>query len=80
MRSGTSNKYIKKSGLKRSDFTLSMIVHDETRKMAVINNKIKLEKEYIAGAKILKIKENSVVLQKSGERLELNLIKGNRRK
>jgi len=79
MNSGEANHYIKKSSLKRSDYELSMIMHDKSRKIAVINNKIKSEEEYIAGARIAKINKNSVVLWKSGERIELNLIKGHGR-
>ena len=79
MNSGAANHYIKKRALKRSDYKLSMIIHDKSRKIAVINNKIKSEEEYISGARIAKIKKNSVVLRKSGKRIELNLIKGHGR-
>lgn len=79
MSSGEERPYIKKSILKISDYKLSMIISDERRKIAVINDIIRSEDEYISGARIEKIKKNSVVLQKSGERIELNLIKGHGR-
>jgi hypothetical protein len=79
MRSGIPNNNNIES-LKKGDFKLSMIIHDESGKMAVINDRIKFENEYISGAKILSIRENSVVLQKSGKRLELDLIDKNGRK
>ncbi|MBL4606253.1 MAG: hypothetical protein JKY01_00265 [Pseudomonadales bacterium] len=80
MNSGTKIKYGKIASLKSRDFNLSMIVHDGMRKSAIINNKIKSEKEYIDGARIFEIRKNSVVLIKNNERIVLNLIKGNRRK
>lgn len=79
MKSGEEKRYIKKSNLKISDYKLSMIISDESRRIAVINNTIKSEEEYISGARIEKINKNSVVLQKSGERVELNLIKAHGR-
>ena len=74
LRSDSVNKYIKTNTLKRSDFNLSMIMQDKERKVAVINNKIRTEKELVSGAKIVEIKKNAVVLSKNGEKLELRLI------
>ena len=76
MSSGRSDNYSKKPVLRRSDFKLSMIVIENNKRMAIINNKLKTEKSIISGAKILKINANSVTLLVGSERLVLNLIKG----
>lgn len=58
---------------KPDELLLTGIVYEDAEPMAVINNSIYTEGEFVNGAKIVKISEEKVVLRKGIEEIELKV-------
>lgn len=70
----SGNAPVKKQTIDRSQFNLQQVLNRNGKRLAVINNQLVKTGDKVAGAKVVAIEADSVVLNISQKRLTLSLL------